>query len=122
GGDLQGLSAHLEHDLQRAYLPDPIPRAPAQPDIQVRLQSSPLHAGHNGTSLGRTTDPGQPRTAGERTRTVCRLTGSAVRCITPHHYSLRRGAKARGCASRRTRTAATPSPARLRPARSPPSW
>src|SRR3989442_3065905 len=37
GGDLQGLSAPLEHDLQRAYLPDPIPRAPAQPDIQVRL-------------------------------------------------------------------------------------
>src|SRR5947199_1854238 len=48
GGDLQGLSAHLEHDLQRADLPDPIPGAPAQPDIQVRLQSSPLRTGHNG--------------------------------------------------------------------------
>src|SRR6266480_1042484 len=48
GGDLQGLSAHLEHDLQRADLLDPIPGAPAQPDIQVRLESSPLHAGHNG--------------------------------------------------------------------------
>src|SRR5207253_3369816 len=55
GGDLQGLSAHLEHHLQRAYLPDPIPRAPAQPDIQVRLQSSPLHTGHNG-DLTRSSD------------------------------------------------------------------
>src|SRR5437016_6452411 len=89
GGDLQGLPAHLEHDLQRADLPDPIPGAPAQPDIQVRLQSSPLHAGHNGDLTQSNDESRSTQSAGVHPRTVCRLTGRAVRCIThiiiPYH-------------------------------------
>src|SRR5947199_1497493 len=92
GGDLQGLSAHLEHDLQRADLPDPIPGAPAQPDIQVRLQSSPLHAGHNGDLAQSNDGLRSIQTAGECIRMVPYLTGPAVRRITPNHYSLLRGA------------------------------
>src|SRR5213082_3198967 len=89
GGNLQRLPAHLEHDLQRADLPDPIPGAPAQPDIQVRLQSSPLHAGHNGDLTQSNDESRSAQTAGVHPRTVCRLTGRAVRCIThiiiPYH-------------------------------------
>src|SRR5205809_6016074 len=52
---LQPLPAHLEDDLQWAELPDAVPGAPAQPYVQVRLQASPLHAGH-GDDLGQSND------------------------------------------------------------------
>src|SRR5213082_2494121 len=91
GGDLQRLPAHFEHHLQRADLPDPIPGAPAQPDIQVRLQSSPLHAGHNSDLTQSNDESRSTHSAGLHPRTVWRLTGCAVPCITPYHYSPRGG-------------------------------
>ena len=50
------LAADLDHGLERAQLPDAIPRATADLDVQVGLQARPLHAcdaplgGCNGSS------------------------------------------------------------------------
>src|SRR3989442_6953522 len=91
-GHLERLSAYFEHRLQRADLPDPIPTAAAQPDVQVCLQASPLHPSHGAPSVG-ANDVSQviagngwrARTAGGaavRATSICRLTGCAVRWVT----------------------------------------
>ena len=88
------LAADLDHGLERAQLPDAIPRATADLDVQVGLQARPLHACD--------APPGRVQlfkrcagSGGGRARTarldvpdglrIRHLTGAAVRWITLRH-------------------------------------